>query len=61
MSGENLVIQFMFKMPTFETGGSVRREELIGVLRLSYGMDINSRYNLVFMMPIYERRRCSVV
>jgi hypothetical protein len=44
MSGEDLVIQFTFKMPTFEMGGggSVSRDELISVLGLSYGMDINS-------------------
>jgi hypothetical protein len=48
----------MFKMPTFEMGGvgSLRREELISVLGLSCEL-----YNLGFMMPIYERRRCSVV
>ncbi len=62
MSGEGLVIQFLFKMPTFEMsrGGSVRREELIGVLGLSYGISINSWYNLVFMMPISERGEVEV-
>jgi hypothetical protein len=42
-------------------GGSVRRKELLSVLGLSNGMGINSWYNLGFMVPIYERRRCSVV